>query len=78
MTVEQTNIVSKKAETKKDGVYKYKDWLYAVKKGRFVLYIHKGQVLQRMGSFNAVLGNCDKTYDYEKKEVLKSLLKKIE
>lgn len=77
MTTEQTNIIAKKAETRKDGVYTYQGFLYAVKNKRFVLFIHKGEVLKRMGLFNAILGSCDKTYDYEKREVLKALLKKM-
>ena len=57
MTIDETNLLHKKAEVKKDGVYSFRGNLWAVKNGKFVAFINnRGQVLQRFGSFNTQIG----------------------
>ena len=58
MTIDETNLLHKKAEVKKDGVYSFRGNLWAVKNGKFVAFINnRGQVLQRFGSFNTQIGD---------------------
>jgi hypothetical protein len=72
MTVDETNLLHKKAETRKDGVYSFRGNLWAVKNGKFVAFIDAhGQVLQRFGAFNAVIGDLSSVerWNWKKKLV---------
>lgn len=58
MTVDQVNKLHKKAETRKDGVYSYEGVLWVVKNKHFIAFLEpNGDFLQRMGAFNALIGN---------------------
>jgi len=72
MTIDETNLLHKKAETKKDGVYSFRGNLWAVKGGKFVAFVNsRGQVLQRFGSFNTQIGDLSsiERYNWKKKLV---------
>lgn len=72
MTIDETNLLHKKAETKKDGVYSFRGNLWAVKNGEFVAFIdNKGQVLQRFGAFNTQIGDLSsiERWNWKKKLV---------
>ena len=57
MTIDETNLLHKKAETRKDGVYSFRGNLWVVKSKRFIAFCNnKGEVLQRFGSFNTQIG----------------------
>lgn len=67
MTIEQTNILHEKAKTRKDGVYSYCNYIWAVKNGRFVAFANPfGECFQRMGAFNYQIGTV-KTYERKQK-----------
>ena len=58
MRIDEINLLYKKAQSKKDGVYSFRGNLWAVKGGKFVAFIRpRGQFLQRFGSFNAQIGD---------------------
>jgi hypothetical protein len=70
MTIDEINLLNKKAETKNNGVYSFRGNLYAVKGGKFVAFINpKGQVMQRFGSFNFQIGDLSsiERWDWKKK-----------
>ncbi len=70
MTIDETNFLNKKAETKKDGIYSFRGNLWAVKNGKFVAFINnRGQVLQRFGAFNTQIGDLGsiERWDWKKK-----------
>lgn len=72
MTIYETNLLHKKAETKKDGVYSFRGNLWAVKNGKFVAFIdNRGQVLQRFGAFNTQIGDLStiERWDWKKELV---------
>jgi hypothetical protein len=72
MTIDETNLLHKKAETKKDGVYSFRGNLWGVKSGKFVAFVNpRGQVLQRFGSFNTQIGDLSSVerWDWKKKLV---------
>ena len=71
MTIAETNLLHKKAETKKDGVYSFRGNLWAVKGSKFVAFVNpRGQVLQRFGSFNNQIGDLSSIERYEWKNKL--------
>jgi hypothetical protein len=58
MTIDETNLLNKRAETKKDGVYSFRGYLWAVKNKRFVAFVdNRGLTFQRFGSFNSEIGD---------------------
>lgn len=70
MTIEETNLLHKKAETKKDGVYSFRGNLWAVKNKKFIAFIdNNGIVLQRFGVFNTQIGDLSsiERWDWKKK-----------
>lgn len=74
MTIEDLNILHKKAANRKDGIYSFKGDLWAVKNGNFIAYAEpNGTCLQRMGAFNLTIGVVDR---YLRKEKLKEWLNK--
>jgi len=77
MTIDETNLLNKKAETKKDGVYSFRGNLWAVKGGNFVAFINqRGQVFQRFGAFNTQIGDFSSIERYNwKNNFLKWLSK---
>jgi len=76
MKIEITNQIIEKAKTKKDGVYSFKGFKYAVKDNNFVLFAdYFGNLYQRAGNFNASLGKVKEKYNKTKE--LKRLLKEI-
>jgi hypothetical protein len=53
MKIAEVNLLNRKAETKKDGVYSFRGNLWAVKNNKFIAYINQnGRVLQRFGAFD--------------------------
>lgn len=75
MTVHEINVLNKKAETRKDGVYSFNGKYWAVKSNKFVAYVDKGLLLQRIGAFNYVVTNFGCIEKWEKKEKLMEWLK---
>ena len=58
MTVEETNLLNKKAKDRKDGVYSFRGNLWVVKTNRFIAFANnRGEVLQRFGAFNTQIGD---------------------
>lgn len=67
MTIEETNLLNKKAETRKDGVYSFEDNLWVVKDNKFVAFAdYFGNLYQRFGSFNTPIGKVER-YDRKQK-----------
>lgn len=67
MRIEVNNILIDKAKTKKDGVYSYKGYLYAVKKNRFIAYADCfGNISSIHGVFHYMLGKAER-HDRRKK-----------
>lgn len=76
MTVEETNLLHKKATTKKDGVYSFKGNLWAVSNGKFMAFINpKGEVLLRLGSFNTKIGDLSSIGRWEWRRKLNEWVK---
>jgi hypothetical protein len=74
MTPEESQILTKKAKTKNDGVYKYKGYTWAVKNNRFIAFVDwDGTVYENFGAFNVRVGKVE-IYD-ARKELLKYLKK---
>jgi|GEM_PF-2943066 len=70
------NEIIERAKTKKDGIYSFKGFKYAVKDNRFVLFAdYFGNLYQRAGNFNASIGKVEKRYNIIKE--LKRLLKEF-
>lgn len=73
MTITETNILHEKAKTRKDGVYSFGTYLWAVKDNNFVAFSdYNGNCYQRMGSFNSCIGKVDRL---ERVKELKKWLK---
>ena len=73
MTIDETNLLHKKAESRKDGVYTYGMYKYAVKGNRFIAFAdYSGNILHRAGSFNLVAGKVE---SYERTNALKEIIK---
>ena len=67
MTIEEINILNEKAESRKNGVYSFRGYLWAVKDNKFVAFAdYFGNCYQRFGLFNAFIGEV-KRYDRKKK-----------
>lgn len=73
MTIDETNLLHKKAETKKDGIYSFKGNLYIVKNFRFIAFMNPtGEFYQRFGSFNTKIGDLSNIERWNwKKEIKK-------
>jgi len=70
MTVDEINLLNKKAEAKKDGIYSFNGNLWAVKNNKFIAFLdNSGQVFQRFGAFNTKIGSLSsiERYDWKKK-----------
>jgi len=77
MTIAEINLLNRKAETKKDGVYSFRGNLWAVKNSKFIAYINQnGRVLQRFGAFDTQIGDLSSTERYTWKKHLSDWLKK--
>lgn len=55
-TVTNLNLIHDKAKGKRDGVYSFRGVVYRVSDGRFTHFAHNGEILQRAGGFNVLLG----------------------
>lgn len=67
-TIENLNLAIVKAKTKTDGVYSFRGFSYKVVGGRLTHLAYGGEVLERAGNFNVVLGNyAGVGSSYEKK-----------
>ena len=78
MKLTDTILINKKAETKKDGAYSFRGFLYAVKSKKFVMWVNsRGEVFQRYGSFNTIIGNLDVTEKYNWRKKIIKLLEKL-
>jgi hypothetical protein len=76
MTVDETNLLVKKAKNKKDGVYSFRGNLWAVKSNMFLAFINnRGEVLQRFGAFNTQIGDFSNLYVSDRKKKLIEWLK---
>ena len=73
MTYDEIDILNKKAETRKDGVYSFHGNKWLVKNKMFIAFAdYFGNCYSRQGAFNLSIGTC-KSYDRVVK--LKELLK---
>ncbi len=79
MTIDETNLLHKKAESKKDGVYSFRGNLWAVKNKKFLAFVnYKGEVLQRYGAFNTQIGDLSSIDRWNwKKKLIEWLNKQI-
>lgn len=76
MTIDETNLLHKKAESRKDGVYYFKGNHWAVKNGKFIAFINeRGEVLQRFGAFNSKIGDLSTLDRWEWKKKLTEWLR---
>ncbi len=76
MTVEEVNLLHKKASTRKDGVYSFQGNLWAVKNNKFVAFVDPyGNCAQRYGSLCLSIGNLSNYDRWERKEKFKEWLK---
>lgn len=77
MTIDEINILNKKAEIKKDGIYSFRGNLWVVKSNKFIAYLdNRGIFLQRFGSFNAEIGDLSSIERYYWKDKVKEWFKK--
>jgi hypothetical protein len=73
MTIAETNLLHNKAKTRKDGVYTYQGYFWAVKNHNFIAFVKpNGECYQRMGSFNVSIGKVDR---WDRKQELTKWLK---
>jgi len=73
MTIDETNLLQKKAETKKDGVYSFRGYLWVVKGKKFVAFADRsGNCYQRFGALNASVGKVE---SYNRKQKLSEWLR---
>ncbi|MDN5291437.1 MAG: hypothetical protein PWQ06_1676 [Anaerophaga sp.] len=73
MTIDEINLLEKKAETRKDGVYSFRDCLWVVKDNKFVAFAdYFGNCYQRSGAFNILIGKVE---TYERKQKLTEWLR---
>ena len=76
MTVQETNILHKKAKHRKDGVYNFRGNLWVVKKNNFIAFAdYSGKVFQRFGSFNTQIGDLSTIESWDRKKKLIEWLK---
>lgn len=74
MTITETNMLVDRAAGRKDGVYKYKSYLWVVKDEGFVAFSnYYGECFQRMGQFNVSMGKIDGYESDRRKHLLKWL-----
>lgn len=74
MTTDVVNILREKAKTRRDNIYSYGSYLYAVKDGKFIAFVeYGGQCFQMMGMCTISIG---KVGQYERKKALMDWLKK--
>lgn len=67
MTIDELNLLTEKAKTRKDGIYTYKSYYYAVKNNNFIAFADfSGNCYQRCGFFNVSIGKVE-SYDRKKK-----------
>lgn len=65
MNIDEINLLNKKSESRKDGVYSFRGNLWAVKNSKFVAFVNtRGQVLQRFGAFNTQIGDLSSIERY--------------
>lgn len=65
-------LLKQKAKTRKNGVYSYHSYLYAVKEGEFIAFVNSdGELYGRFGGFNCLVGAVDVLY---RKQKLKEFL----
>jgi len=73
MTIGETNLLNKKAQTRKDGVYSFKDTMFVVKDNKFIAFADcYGNCFQRFGSFNVSIGEVDR---HDRRQKLSKWLK---
>jgi len=77
MTVDEINLLHKKAKNKKDGIYSFRGNLWIVKSNNFIAYLNnRGILLQRFGSFDVEMGDLSSLERYEWKNKIKEWLRK--
>lgn len=74
MHVETFNKLINKAKDKKDGIYLFQGYHYAVKNSNLKAYVEDGTVYTVFGSMSVNSGTCQR---YKEKETLKNLLSKL-
>jgi len=74
MTIETQNKLVEKSKTKKDGVYTFGGYYYAVKEGGLVAFSDYDTCYACYGSFNTPIGKL--SFPSKGKQALKDWLKK--
>ena len=61
MTIDERNLLIDKAKTRRDGVYSYQQYKYAVKnKGMIAFSDYQGNIFTCHGAFNYVAGKVER------------------
>lgn len=79
MKTDEINLLIEKAKTRKDGVYSFRGYFWAVKNNQFIAFVTpKGEVLERFGGFNIQIGDLRSLeYTWERKAKFKKWLKSL-
>jgi hypothetical protein len=73
MIIDVRNLLTEKAKTRKDGVYSYQTFLYAVKNNRMIAYSdYYGNINSCHGAFDMFAGKVDR---YDRKKELTGYIK---
>lgn len=72
LNTENARLISEKAKSKKDGVYKFRGVLYKVKNNYVTHYFYNGEFLQRYGAFNVLIKKLS-CYKDQAVKILKSI-----
>ena len=75
MTIDERNILVEKAKTRKNGIYKFREYLYVVKDHGLVAFAdYFGYCYSCHNMFNVKIGECK---SYERKQSLKTYLNSL-
>jgi hypothetical protein len=69
-TIENLDIISAKAKTKRDGIYSFRGVEYRVRSHRMTHFAHRGEIHEVFGNFTVVVGRYE---SYGAKDALKQL-----
>lgn len=71
-TIENMNLICKKAESKNNGVYSFRGVIYRVANKVVTHIASNREILERCGNFNVVIGSYN-GYDSDAKKILKGM-----
>lgn len=73
LTVDNRNIIVKKAESKSDGIYSFRGVIFRVKNGQATHFAVDGKILLGIGAANTQVGE----YELGRNDKAKAMLKSI-